>query len=57
MESKTLWQINDCKVKLSDRVNEQFVKDQAKEIEMKILNKVRETAGRGAIDPQAIDAL
>jgi hypothetical protein len=57
VESKTLWQINDCKVKLSDRVNEQFVKDQAKEIEMKILNKVRETAGRGAIDPQAIDAL
>lgn len=27
VESKTLWQINDCKTKLEDRVNEQFVKD------------------------------
>ena len=44
-------------MKLSDRVNEQFVKDQAKEIETKILNKVRETANRGAVDPQAVDAL
>lgn len=31
VESKTLWQINDCKVKLSDRVNEQFVRDQTRE--------------------------
>jgi hypothetical protein len=57
VESKTLWQINDCKVKLSDRVNEQFVRDQAREVETKILNKVREAAGRGAVDPQVIDAL
>jgi len=27
VESKTLWQINDCKTKLGDRVNEQFVRD------------------------------
>lgn len=27
VESKTLWQITDCKNKLNDRVNEQFVRD------------------------------
>ena len=27
VESKTLWQITDCKTKLNDRVNDQYVRD------------------------------
>ncbi len=41
MESKTLWQINDCKTKLGDRVNEQFVRDVVKEAEARITTKVK----------------
>lgn len=57
IESKTLWQINDCKMQLNDRVNEQYVKDNTKEAELKIMNKIKETMIKSTIDPALIDQL
>lgn len=32
VETKTLWQINDCKLRLNSCVNDQYVKDSMKEL-------------------------
>lgn len=57
MESKTLWQINDCKTKLNDRVNEQYVRDYVKESEAKIITKLKESLVKNNIDPERVDKL
>ena len=57
VQSKTLWQISDCKTKLNDRVNEQFVRDFVKESEAKIVTKLKESFGKNHIDPGRIDKL
>lgn len=57
MESKTLWQISDCQTKLSDRVNEQLVRDVVRESETRLLSKVKESLIRSNIDPQKIEQL
>ena len=57
VESKTLWQINDCKTKLNDRVNEQYVRDYVKESEAKIITKLKESLVKNNIDPERVDKL
>ena len=57
-ETKTLWQINDCKMKLSNCVNEQMVRDAMKELEGKTATKIKEEAiKQGSIDPERIQKI
>lgn len=58
VETKTLWQINDCKVKLENCVNEQMVRDAMKELEGKTVTKIKEeTLKQGKIDPDRIQRI
>lgn len=57
VESNTLWQINDCKMQLSQRVNEQYVKDATKEAEVRLMNRLKEAVAKTSIDPALIDHL
>lgn len=54
VEKKTLWQINDCKVALETRINEQYVKDAMKELEQKLTNRMKEYQVRSTIDPDRV---
>jgi len=54
VEKKTLWQINDCKVALESRINEQYVKDAMKELEHKLTNRMKEYQVRSNIDPDRV---
>lgn len=57
VESKTVWQINDCQTKLNDRVNEQLVRDVVKEADAKIMTKVKASLVKNNIDPERVDKL
>lgn len=58
VQTKTLWQINDSKAKLATCVNEQFVRDANKELEGKILTKLKEQSiKQGAVDPARIQKI
>ena len=57
IESKTLWQINDCKNKLADRVNEQLVRDVIREGEAKMMSKLQATMAKNHVDPAQLDSL
>ena len=51
VQTKTLWQITDCKSKLAACVNEQMVRDAMKELESKTATKIKEEAiKQGAIN-------
>lgn len=55
VETKTLWQINDCKLRLNSCVNDQYVKDSMKQLDGKMSTKMKEELIRqGSIDPERI---
>ena len=58
VETKTLWQINDCKLRLNSCISEQYVKDSMKELEGKMITRMKEEAiKQGAIDPERIQKI
>lgn len=55
VETKTLWQINDCKLRLNSCISEQYVKDSMRELDGKMTTKMKEELIRqGSIDPERI---